>query len=121
MSQRAAEGVVDSLSTGVGRDLGRQACQQPSQRLGAVALQAEEVLELADHPLDDLALACAPYSSSQRRSHSTPVNPLSARYASWRSDATRASPMGLSSEEAGARKKALTTPLGSTTSATLNP
>jgi hypothetical protein len=57
MSQRSAEGVVDPLCTGVGRDLGRQASQQPSQRLGPVALQREEVLELADHPLDDLALA----------------------------------------------------------------
>jgi hypothetical protein len=45
MSKRSAEGVVDPLSTGVGRDLGRQASQQPSQRLRPVALQAEEVLE----------------------------------------------------------------------------
>ena len=57
MSERSAEGVVDPLSTGVGRDLGGQASQQPTQRLGPVALQREEVLQLADHPLDDLALA----------------------------------------------------------------
>src|SRR5919112_1433986 len=60
MSQRSAEGVVDPLSTGIGRDLGRQTSQQPSQRLRPVVLQAEEVLELADYPLDDLALACGP-------------------------------------------------------------
>jgi hypothetical protein len=57
MSERSAEGVVDPLSTGVGRDLGREARQQPTQRLRSVALQAEDVLELADHPLDDLALS----------------------------------------------------------------
>jgi hypothetical protein len=51
------EGVVDPLSAGVGRHLGGQTCQQPSQRLGAVALQAEKVLELAYDPLDDLAFA----------------------------------------------------------------
>ena len=102
MSQRSAEGVVDTLTTGVGRDLGGQASQQPTQRLRPVALQAEEVLELADYPLDDLALACGPSAipfrpgparvvvrgggnkrpvdlPSQRRSHSMPVKPLSAR------------------------------------------
>jgi hypothetical protein len=60
MSQRSAERVVDPLSTGVSRDLGGQASQQPTQCLRPVALQAEEVLELADHPLYDLALACGP-------------------------------------------------------------
>src|SRR5215213_11156706 len=60
MSQRSAEGVVDLLSTGVGRDLGGQASQQPTQRLRPVALQTEEVLELADHPFYDLALARGP-------------------------------------------------------------
>ena len=60
MSQRSAERVVDPLSTGVSRDLGGQASQQPTQRLRPVALQAEEVLELADHPLDDLPLTCGP-------------------------------------------------------------
>jgi hypothetical protein len=48
VAQRSAEGVVNPLSAGVCRNLGRQARQQPSQRLGAVALQTEEVLELAD-------------------------------------------------------------------------
>jgi hypothetical protein len=61
MTQRSAEGVVDALCAGVGRDLlGRQTCQQPAEGLGSVALQAEEVLELADHPLDDLPLARRP-------------------------------------------------------------
>ncbi len=60
MAQRSAEGVVDPLAAGVRRDLGGQANQQPAQCLGPVALQAKEVLELADHPLDDLALARRP-------------------------------------------------------------
>jgi hypothetical protein len=47
MTQRSAEGVVDPLCAGVGHDLGGQTPQQPSQRLGTVALQREEVLELA--------------------------------------------------------------------------
>jgi hypothetical protein len=60
VTQRSAEGVVDPLCTGVGHDLGGQTRQQPSQRLGTVALQAEEVLELADHPFYDLAFARGP-------------------------------------------------------------
>src|SRR5215210_7988244 len=60
VAQRSAERVVDPLSAGVGRHLGRQARQKPSQRLGAVALQTEEVLELADDPFYDLALARGP-------------------------------------------------------------
>jgi hypothetical protein len=58
MSQRSAEGVVDLLSTGVGRDLGGQASQQPTQRLRPVTLQTEEVLESWPiTPFYDLALA----------------------------------------------------------------
>ena len=57
VAERSTEGVVDALSTGVCRNLGRETCQQPGEGLGSVTLQAEEVLELADHPLDDLALA----------------------------------------------------------------
>ncbi len=102
VAQRSAEGAVDPLPAGVRCDLGGQAHQQPAQGLGSVAFEAEKVLELADHPLDDLALAGRPaaiglrpcparslffggaatsaaYSSGQQRSHSTPVNPLSAR------------------------------------------
>src|SRR5215213_8401618 len=60
VTQRSAEGTVDPLSAGVCCDLGRQAPQQSSQRLGAVALQIEEVLELADHPFYDLTLARSP-------------------------------------------------------------
>ncbi len=57
MAQRSAEGVVDPLGAGVRCDLGGQTRKQTSQRLGAVALQREEVLQLADHALDDLPLA----------------------------------------------------------------
>jgi hypothetical protein len=57
VAQRSAEGVVDPLGARVRRDLGGQTRKQPSQRLGPVALQREEVLQLVDHPLDDLALA----------------------------------------------------------------
>jgi hypothetical protein len=60
VSQRSAQRVVDPLSAGVCCDLGRQAPQKPSQRLGPVALQTEEVLELADHPFYDLTLARSP-------------------------------------------------------------
>jgi hypothetical protein len=45
VTQGPAEGVVDPLGAGVGRDLGGQTCQQPLKGLGAVALQREEVLE----------------------------------------------------------------------------
>ena len=57
VAQGSAEGVVDPLSAGVGRHLGRQTRQQTSQRLGPVALQGEEILELPDHPFYDLPLA----------------------------------------------------------------
>jgi hypothetical protein len=57
VTQRSAERIIDPLATGVRRDLGRHARQQPTEGLGSVALQAEELLQLADHSLDDLALA----------------------------------------------------------------
>jgi hypothetical protein len=57
VAEQSIEGVVDALSTGVCRNLGRQTCQQPAEGLRSMTLQAEEVLELTDHPLDDLALA----------------------------------------------------------------
>src|ERR671917_2009516 len=60
VTQRSAEGVVDALCAGVGHNLGSQTRQQPTQRLRAMTLQAEEVLELADHPFYDLALAGGP-------------------------------------------------------------
>src|SRR5215211_3265505 len=50
MTQRSAEGVVDALCASVGHNLGGQTRQQPSQRLRTMTLQAEEVLELANHP-----------------------------------------------------------------------
>jgi hypothetical protein len=48
VTQRSAERSVDRLCAGVGRDLGGQSPQQPSQRLGAVAPQSEDVVQLAD-------------------------------------------------------------------------
>jgi hypothetical protein len=57
LTQRSVEGVVDPLSAGVCCDLGDQSRQQPYQRFGMMALQTEEVLELADDPFYDLALA----------------------------------------------------------------
>ena len=57
VAQRPTQGVVDPLSTGVCRNLGRQTRQQPGEGLGSMTLQAEEVLQLANHPLYDLALA----------------------------------------------------------------
>jgi hypothetical protein len=60
MTQRSAEGVVDALCSGVRHDLGLQRRQQPSQRLRAVTLQREELLELAYDPFYDLAFARGP-------------------------------------------------------------
>jgi hypothetical protein len=61
VAQRSAEEVVHPLSARVRRDLGGQTRKQPSQRLGPMALQSEEVLELADEtPSDDLALGRGP-------------------------------------------------------------
>jgi hypothetical protein len=57
VTKRPAERSVDSLDAGIRRDLGRQARQQPAQRLRPMALHTEEVLQLADHPFYDLALA----------------------------------------------------------------
>ena len=57
VTQRLAEGIFDRLCAGVGCDLGGQTPLQPSQRLGAVTLQSEEVLELAYDSFYDLALA----------------------------------------------------------------
>src|SRR5215208_5080964 len=60
MAQRPAKSGVEQLPTGVGRHLGRQAAQQAAERLGPVPLQAEEVLELPDHSLDELPFARRP-------------------------------------------------------------
>ena len=57
MAQRSAEGVVYPLGARVRCDLGGQTRKQTSQRLGAVTLQGEEILELAYDPFYDLALA----------------------------------------------------------------
>src|SRR5215208_4992204 len=60
VTKRSAQRSVDSLGAGIRCDLGRQARQQPAQRLRPMALHAEEVLQLADHPFYDLALAGRP-------------------------------------------------------------
>src|SRR5215213_10004295 len=108
VAQRSAEEVVHPLGARVRRDLGGQTRKQPSQRLGTVALQSEEVLELADvtpsmiwrlpeaqrrsafdHALREsflgVAATSAPYCSIQWRSHSTPVKPLSGKNRKGRS------------------------------------
>src|SRR5215208_137640 len=145
VAQRSAERVVDLLCAGVGRDLGGQARQQPSQRLRTMTLQREEVLELAYDPFYDLALARGPAPIGLRprpagvvlrggrnersvKLHPQPL-PLEPREAlvgqvrsvAVGSEAMRASPMGLSSEAATASPKAVITPSGSTTRATLKP
>src|SRR5215204_276856 len=102
VAQRSAEEVVHPLSAGVRRDLGSQTRKQPSQRLGTVALQSEEVLEswpmtpsmiwrlpeaqrrsAFDHARREsflgVAATSALYCSIQWRSHSSPVKRLSAR------------------------------------------
>jgi hypothetical protein len=48
VAQRSAKEVVHPLGARVRRDLGGQTRKQASQRLGPMALQSEEVLELAD-------------------------------------------------------------------------
>ncbi len=105
-TQRSSRVRVKDLAAGVGGDLGGQPSEQPAERLGAVALQPQEVLELAYDALDQLPLTgrptpvplgpsvaasawrlvrCgvaatkAPCTSNQRRSHATEENPASAR------------------------------------------
>ncbi len=51
---------VKDLAAGVGGDLGGQPSEQPAERLGAVALQPQEVLELAYDALDQLPLTGRP-------------------------------------------------------------
>jgi hypothetical protein len=50
VAQRSPELVVEPLPASVGRHLGRQAGQKTAERLGPVALQGEEVLELVYDP-----------------------------------------------------------------------
>ena len=73
MAQGSAEMVVEPLAAGVCRDLrcyARQ--QQTAQGLRSVALQGEEVLELADHSFDDLTLARCPAAILLRKLWSSP-------------------------------------------------
>jgi hypothetical protein len=60
VAQGPAEQGVEPLPERVGCQLGGQAGEQTAQRLRAVALQGEEVLQLRDHLLDDLPLARRP-------------------------------------------------------------
>jgi len=71
MAQLPAERLIDPLCAGECRNHGGEACQHPAQGLGSVALQAEEVLELADHPLDDLPLASGPPAIGQVHQYSS--------------------------------------------------
>src|SRR5215211_2777774 len=70
VTQRSVEGVVDPLGAGVCCDFGRQAPQQPSQRLGAVALQREEVLE--SWPMTPSMIWRLPEAKSADRPSTTP-------------------------------------------------
>src|SRR5215208_7873004 len=60
VAQWSAEQFVQPLTAGVCGDLRRKAAQQALQGLRPVAFEKELVLELADHPLDDLSLASGP-------------------------------------------------------------
>jgi hypothetical protein len=60
VAQRPPAPVVDPLSASVGCDLGCQAGQKTTERLGPVALQAEEEFELIYDPFDDLLLSRRP-------------------------------------------------------------
>ena len=60
VAQWSTKPVVEPLPTGVGRHLGGHSRQQPLKGLGPVAFEAKKVLELADHPLDDLTFARCP-------------------------------------------------------------
>jgi hypothetical protein len=102
MAQRPTQEIVDPLPAGVRHDLGRRTRQQPAQGLGALTLQAEEILvswpitpsmirrlpdaqrrSSFDHARREssfgVAATSAPWISIHSRSHSTPENPLSAR------------------------------------------
>ena len=50
VAQRPPAPVVDPLYASVGCDLGCQAGQKTTERLGPVALQGEDVLELVYYP-----------------------------------------------------------------------
>jgi hypothetical protein len=50
VAQRSPELVVEPLPASVSRHLGRQAGQKTTERLGPVALQGEDVLELVYDP-----------------------------------------------------------------------
>jgi hypothetical protein len=57
MAQGASALCIEPFPGGESGDLGGQAGQQAAQRLGPMALQGEEILELGDDLLDDLAVA----------------------------------------------------------------
>ena len=96
MALRSSEMLVEPLATGVGSDLGCQACQETLKRLGPVALQGEDVLELVYDPFDELPLSRRPATVSfrprplgvvlgsgryQRSIEIRPASPLNARKA----------------------------------------
>jgi hypothetical protein len=57
VAQRSTEGVVDPLCTGVCRSFALKVRQRSGEGLGSVVFQREGVIQPADHPSDDLALA----------------------------------------------------------------
>ena len=84
LTQRSSEVHVKDMAAGVGDDLGGQPGEQTAERLGAVALQSVEVLELPYDALNELPLAGrptpVPLGSSaasgalRRRGHQSAVN-----------------------------------------------
>ena len=60
LTQRTTELDIEPLPAGVGRDFGCQTGQKTAQRLGPVALQGEDVLELVYDSLDDLGVSRPP-------------------------------------------------------------
>ena len=143
MAQRSAEAFVEALPKGVGCYLRSQAGEQATQSLCPVTFQGEEVLELRDDLLDELALSRRPAAIGLRPSpqgvalrsghHQRPVDLQPASLPADRGEALvgQVGAVAILGYEGiadgtlvavgGARPKALTTPAGSTTRATLNP
>lgn len=68
MAQGTAQMNIEPFACGKGRDLGSEAREQAPERLGAMALQREKVLELGDDLLDHLAMAGGPAAGRLRPS-----------------------------------------------------
>jgi hypothetical protein len=143
VAQRSSKLVVEPLPAGVGRHLGRQAGQKAAERLGPVALQGEDVLELVYDPFYDLALSRSPATirfrprplgvvfGSGRHQRSVEIRPASlppntrkalvGQVGLVRVLDDEVLSYGSLSEVASASPKAQITPSGLTESATFNP